>query len=165
MWSCDQSLVNLGNWLLPQFYKDLTRKTIFWGELLVQVQWFGSGTRSDLEIWHQCDKRVNTKTEKVFRVNSYVCRSNRGKTDRGAFCHPSSWIGLEFFFFFFFFSCYLVAPRPTLGHSQGDSLMNPMLIIAFYLCRPEGHREPRNEAGSLNPAKRLVGFELGTFRF
>ena len=32
---------------------------------------------------------------------------------------------------FFFFNCYLADPRPTLGHSQGDSLTNPMLITAF----------------------------------
>ena len=50
----------------------------------------------------------------------------------------------------FFFNCYLVAPRPTLGHSQRDSLTNPMLITAFYLCRPEGHWEPRNEVGFLS---------------
>ena len=31
--------------------------------------------------------------------------------------------------------------------------------------RPEGHREPRNEVGSLSLAERLVGFELGTFQF
>ena len=30
-----------------------------------------------------------------------------------------------------FFNCYLAVPRPTLGHSRGDSLTNPMLIIAF----------------------------------
>ena len=28
-------------------------------------------------------------------------------------------------------NCYLAAPRPTLGHSQGDSLTNPMLITVF----------------------------------
>ena len=32
---------------------------------------------------------------------------------------------------FFFFNCYLAVPRPTLGHSQGDSLTNSMLITAF----------------------------------
>ena len=30
-----------------------------------------------------------------------------------------------------FFNCYLAAPRLTLGHSQEDSLSNPMLITAF----------------------------------
>ena len=30
-----------------------------------------------------------------------------------------------------FFNCYLAAPRLTLGHSQGDSLTNPMLITAI----------------------------------
>ena len=64
-----------------------------------------------------------------------------------------------------FFNCYLAVPQPTLDHSQGDSLTNPMLITAFVHIRPEGHREPRNEVGSLSPAKRLAGFEPGTFRF
>ena len=32
----------------------------------------------------------------------------------------------------FFCNCYLAAPQPTLGHSQGNSLTNPMLITAFY---------------------------------
>ena len=31
--------------------------------------------------------------------------------------------------------------------------------------RPEGHREPHNEVGSLSPAEHLVGFELETFQF
>ena len=51
--------------------------------------------------------------------------------------------------FFIFFNCYLAAPRPTLGHSQGDSLTNPMLITA-YLCQPESHQTPHNELGSLS---------------
>ena len=42
----------------------------------------------------------------------------------------------------FFFNCYLAVPWPTLDHSQGDSLTNPMLITAFVHIRPEGHREP-----------------------
>ena len=39
-----------------------------------------------------------------------------------------------------------------------------MLITAFVQFRPEGHRELRNEAGSLSPAKRLVGFEPEIFK-
>ena len=31
-----------------------------------------------------------------------------------------------------FFNCYLAAPRLTLGHSQEDSLTNPMLITALF---------------------------------
>ena len=64
-----------------------------------------------------------------------------------------------------FFNCYLTAPRPTMAHSQGDSLTNPTLITALELSWSEGHREPRNEVSSLNPVERLVGFKLGTFRF
>ena len=63
----------------------------------------------------------------------------------------------------FFFNCYLAVPQPTLSHSQGDSLTNPMLITAFVHVRPEGHREPRNEVGSLYPAElRSVAYSLLT---
>ena len=67
--------------------------------------------------------------------------------------------------FCFFFNYYLAAPRPTLGHSQGDSLINPMLITVFVHIWPEGHRELPNDVGSLSLAERLAGFEPGTFRF
>ena len=66
--------------------------------------------------------------------------------------------------FLYFFYCYLAAPRPTLGHFRRESLTNLMLITVFVQFRPEGHREPSNEVGSLNLVKRLVGFEPGTFR-
>ena len=74
-----------------------------------------------------------------------------------------------FFFFskkliFFFFKCYLAAPRPTLGHSQGDSLTNPTLITAFVHIQP-GHWEPHNKVGSLSLAEHLAGFEPGAFQF
>ena len=45
---------------------------------------------------------------------------------------------------FFFFNCYLAVQRPALGHSQGDSLNNTMLITAFVQVPPEGYREPLN---------------------
>ena len=57
----------------------------------------------------------------------------------------------------------LAAPRPSLGHSQGDSLTKPMLITACYLFRPKGYREPLNAVGSLSPAEHLAGFEPGIF--
>lgn len=56
-------------------------------------------------------------------------------------------------------------PTATLGHSQGDSITNPVLITAFELFQPEGHWEPRNQVGSLSWAEHLVGFELETFQF
>ena len=77
----------------------------------------------------------------------------------GNFPNPPMWKS------FFFFNYYLAAPRPTSGHYRGDSLTHPMLITAFVHVRPEGHREPRSEVGSLSPAERLAGFEPGTFRF
>ena len=42
----------------------------------------------ELEILHQSVKRVKTKSEKVFGVNSYVCRSYRGKSGRGGLFDP-----------------------------------------------------------------------------
>ena len=57
-----------------------------------------------------------------------------------------------------FFNCYLAAPWPTLGHSQGDRLTNPMLITVFELFRPKGHWEPCSEVGSLSLVEHLVGF-------
>ena len=37
-----------------------------------------------------------------------------------------------------------------------------MLITCVLHIRHEGHREPRNEVGSLSRTERLVGFEPGT---
>ena len=49
-----------------------------------------------LEILHQCGKKVETKSRKVFRANSYICRSSSRKSRRGRpFCSPPSWIGLN----------------------------------------------------------------------
>ena len=44
--------------------------------------------------------------------------------------------------FIFLTAICLAASRSTLGHSQGDSLTNPMLITAFELFRHEGHGDP-----------------------
>ena len=33
--------------------------------LLVRVQQFGTGIKNDLEVLHQCSKRVKTKSQKV----------------------------------------------------------------------------------------------------
>ena len=52
---------------------------------MVQVPNFGDGTRYELEILHQCGKRVKSKCRKVLGTSSYVCRSYRGKTVRGGF--------------------------------------------------------------------------------
>ena len=43
---------------------------------------------------------------------------------------------------------------------EGTASLTLMLITAFFYIF-----EPRNEVGSLSPAKRLVGFEPATFRF
>ena len=59
--------------------------------LLVQIQWFGTGTKFSFDVLHQCGKRVKTKSQKVLEANLYVCRSYRGKTGKWAFLptlHP-----------------------------------------------------------------------------
>ena len=43
--------------------------------------------RYELEILHQCGKRVKTKSQMVFGVSFEVCRSCRGKTSRKDFLH------------------------------------------------------------------------------
>ena len=55
------------------------KSQFFWGVLLVQVYWFETDTRYDL------DKKVETISQKIFGSNSYVCRSYRGKNGRVAF--------------------------------------------------------------------------------
>ena len=43
---------------------------------------------------HYWGERVKTKIQKVLEANSYVCRSYMGKSGRGGFAPPPSWIGL-----------------------------------------------------------------------
>ena len=65
----------------------------------------------------------------------------------------------------YFLNCFFAAPQPILGHCRGDSLTQPILITAIMRFRLEGQREPHDDAGSKSSAKRLVGFEPGTFQF
>ena len=63
----------------------------------------------------------------------------------------------------FFFNCCLAAAWLSRAITEGGSLTHLMLITAFLHVWPKGHGEPRNEVGSLSPAKCQVG--LGTFQF
>ena len=98
-----------------------------------------------------------------------LCVLSKGNTYCKVSCKLLDyWLQCVFYFFFiylFFFNCYLAVPRPTLGHSQGDSLTNPMLITAYVRIRPKGQQEPRSEVGSLSLVDLLAGFEPGTFQF
>ena len=53
--------------------------------LLVQFQQLGTGSMHDLEILHQCAKKVKARSQKILGANSYICRSYRGKSGTGAF--------------------------------------------------------------------------------
>ena len=57
-----------------------------------------------------------------------------------------------------FFNYYFATPRPTLGSYLGRSLIYPMLITAFLHIWREGHREPRNEVGSLRILPLVICF-------
>ena len=100
MWSCDQSFVVLHfyerSYHNLNFIRIWPEKTLFWEVVLVQVQQFGTGTRYNLEILHQCGKKVKTKNQKFFTANSYVCRSYWRKTGReGPFCTKLKIINLK----------------------------------------------------------------------
>ena len=70
-------------------------KPHFWRVALFQVQKFGTDTRFGLAVLHQCGKRVETKSQKVFGANSYIGRSYSGKLVGDPFCPLlPSWIGL-----------------------------------------------------------------------
>ena len=56
--------------------------------------------------WHQCGKRVKTKSRKVLRANSYVCKSYRGKSSRkGVASHPEYVILLSMSMILLYFNC------------------------------------------------------------
>ena len=91
MCSCDQSDHKLN------FIMIWPEKPFFWGVVLVQFQYFGTGTGYGLDILHQRGKRAKTKNKEVLGANSYVCRSYRGKLGRGMGLFdlsPPPWIGL-----------------------------------------------------------------------
>ena len=53
---------------------------LFLAMLLVQVQYFWTGTMYDPEILHLCGKRLKTENPKYFRTNSNIFISYRRKT-------------------------------------------------------------------------------------
>lgn len=60
-----------------------------------------------------------------------------------------------------FFICHLADPWQTLGHCQGDSVFNAMLINhcisdAYFNQKVTG--SPKNEVESLSLSKHLIGF-------
>ena len=57
------------------------RGSVGWSSIIQTGTWYG------LEILHQCDERVKTKSQKILGAKSYVCRSYRAKTGKG-------WMGL-----------------------------------------------------------------------
>ena len=82
---------DVNNKILPgdsnsQFYKDLTRKTLFWGVNVVMAL----DTRYNLQVLHQCGKGVENKSQSALGANSYVCRCCKGKNGREGFFGSST---------------------------------------------------------------------------
>ena len=82
---------DVNNKILPgdsnsQFYKDLTRKTLFWGVNVVMAL----DTRYNLQVLHQCGKGVENKSQSASGANSYVCRCCKGKNGREGFFGSST---------------------------------------------------------------------------
>ena len=96
MWSRDSNLVFLAflweKLSLLQIYKNVTKRRFFWGVVLVQVQYFGTGTRHDCELLQQYGRRV--KIRKFWGLITAFEES--GKTGRGqGFLPPSEFITIR----------------------------------------------------------------------
>ena len=66
---------------------------------------------------------------------------------------------LSFFYLLFDYS------MTNFGSLLWDSVTHPISPLCLFKFWPKGHREPFNKVGSLQLAKHLLGFELGTFQF
>ena len=67
----------------PQFYKDLTRKTISLRGVIGLGSVLALGMA--LKFYTIVAKGLKLTVKKILGTNSYVCRSYRGKTGRGTF--------------------------------------------------------------------------------
>ena len=81
--------------VITSLCKDSTRKNTFFE----RWSWFkfnnlGLALSMTLKFYSSVGKGLKLKVRKIFGVNSYVCRSYRGRTGRKPFWHPS-WIGLK----------------------------------------------------------------------
>ena len=119
--------------------------------LLIKAKWSGGSVwNSRLSNWNTDYKNnENFKTAYEFVVGlEYVL---------------VTWSNIQIFFFLKknLFRC----PTAKFGPLSRGQPYSPDVNHCVLHFRPEGQLEPRNEVGSLSPAKRLVGFALGTFRF
>ena len=66
---------------------------------------------------------------------------------------------------FIFFKLLFGYPTPNFGSLLRGQPYSPNVNHCVFHFWPKGHRESRNEVGSLSLAECLVGFELGSFQF
>ena len=80
------SSISIREVIVTSILQEFDQKShFFWGEVLVQVEKFGTDTNYDFEILHRCGKRVKTKSQKVLWAKSNICRSYRKETGTGNF--------------------------------------------------------------------------------
>ena len=100
MWSkFGNSSICIREVIITSIYKDLTRKTAFFGGWSwLKFNDLGLAPGTNLKFYASLSKglKLILTFQKALGANSYVCRSYRGKTGRGPFCPPPppSWIGL-----------------------------------------------------------------------
>ena len=120
--------------------------------LLIKAKWSGGSVwNSRLSNWNT-DYKNNENFKKAYEI---CCRIG---IRIGNFQQYAD-------FFFFFKKLLFGCPTAKFGPLSRGQPYSPDVNHCVLHFRPEGQLEPRNEVGSLSPAKRLVGFALGTFRF
>ena len=95
------SSISMREVILTSILEGLDQKNcLFWGIGKYPFSWFRFNNLKltlgmDLKF---CTKRVKGKSQKVFRANSNICRSYRGKTGKEGPFRPitPSWIGLRY---------------------------------------------------------------------
>ena len=66
-------------------------------------------------------------------------------------------------FFFVFLTAVWLPHGQLWAIIEGKASLTDVNHCVLYF-QPEDHRDPRNEVGSISPAKHIVGIEQGTFR-
>ena len=103
----------LGGVILDPFYQNLGKNEFFWKRVLYQFL--------NIPIIYHCVKHQKKLMLIIPQKNAKLTDGQTdGQTENDDF-------------FQLLFGC----TQPTLGHSQGDCLTHPMLIIVFYIFNPK----------------------------
>ena len=90
--------------IITSVLQDFEQKTtFFWEVVLVQIHWFGTGSRfktgSGIKVLRQCRTELKLKVRKILGLIPSFVEVAFEKLIRGSFAHPlppsPSWIGLK----------------------------------------------------------------------